>query len=144
MRIKLMTAMLAGAAMLSPALAQTSAPSRELPHDRGYDKPSPRTDAINAHEGHVTDSLNAQANGAATANATASTTAQAQYEVDRQSYMDALIKHDAAVDRTDMRYARQQRAYADAMAVWRIQVQECKKGHRRACDLPPPSVSDYY
>jgi hypothetical protein len=148
MRTTLILAGLAGAALLSPALAQTAAdpnaPHRELPYDRGYDKPSARADAVNAKEGPVTDSLNAQANAAASTTATTSASAQAQYDLDRQAYMDALVRHDAAVNRTDVRYARQQRAYADAMAVWRVQVDECKKGHRRACDLPPPNVADYY
>lgn len=151
MRTQLMLAALAGVAMLSPALAQTAdpaAPTRELPYDRGYDKPTARADAVNAQEAPVTATLNGQANVAASANAnaTASSNAadQAQYDLDRQAYLDALVKHDRAVNRTDARYVRQQRAYADAMAVWRVQVQECKKGHQRACELPPPNVADYY
>jgi hypothetical protein len=147
MRKQLILAVLAGVAGLSPSHAQTASPTsptRELPYDRGYDKPSPRTDAVNAKEGPVTDSLNAQANTAAATTASASTTNQAQYDLDRQAYIDALVQHDAAVNRTDARYMRQQRAYADAMAVWRVQVQECKKGHQRACNLPTPNVADYY
>ncbi len=69
---------------------------------------------------------------------------QAQYDADRQAYLAALVQHDRAVDRTDARYVRQQRAYADAMAVWRVQVAECKKGRSSACKMPPPSVADYY
>jgi len=147
MRTKLMLAALAGVAMIAPAIAQTTAPAaptRELPYDRGYDKPTARADAVNAKEGPVTDTLNAQANGAAATTAASSTANQAQYDVDRQAYLDALVQHDRAVNRTDARYMRQQRAYADAMAVWRVQVQECKKGHQRACQLPPPNVSDYH
>lgn len=146
MRTKLILAALAGVAIIAPTVAQTAAPAptRELPYDRGYDKASPRTDAINAKEGPVTDTLNAQANGSAATTAATSTVNQAQYDVDRQAYLDALVQHDRAVNRTDARYVRQQRAYADAMAVWRVQVQECKKGHQRACQLPPPNVSDYY
>lgn len=144
----LIVAALAGTALLSPAHAQTAAdpaaPRQPLPYDRGYDKPSAHTDAVNAKEGPVTDALNARADAAATATAAASAGDQAQYELDRQAYMAALVQHDRAVDRTDARYVRQQRAYADAMAVWRVQVQECKRGHQRACDLPTPNVADYY
>jgi hypothetical protein len=149
MRTKLIAAALAGAAMLSPAIAQTAnpaAPTQELAQDRGYDKPTARANAVNAQEAPVTAALNGQSDAAATATPPGAPTpaAQAQYDVDRQAYLDALMKHDRAVDRTDARYMRQQRAYADAMSVWRVQVQECKKGHQRACELPPPNVSDYY
>jgi hypothetical protein len=149
MRTKFMLAALAGAAMLSPAIAQTAnpaAPNQELAQDRGYDKPTARADAVNAQEAPVTAALNGQSGAAAAATPPGAPTpaAQAQYDVDRQAYLDALMKHDRAVDRTDARYMRQQRAYADAMSVWRVQVQECKKGHQRACELPPPNVSDYY
>jgi len=144
----LILAALAGTALLTPALAQTAAapntPHQELPYDRGYDKPSARADAVNAKEGPTTDALNAQADASAAATATTSADAQAQYDADRAAYLAALVQHDRAVNRTDARYARQQRAYADAMAVWRVQVQECKRGHQRACDLPPPNVADYY
>jgi hypothetical protein len=149
MRTKLMLAALAGAAIVSPVLAQTTnpnAPHQELAQDRGYDKPTARADAVNAQEAPVTAALNGQFDAAAASATSGAPTpaAQAQYDVDRQAYLDALMKHDRAVDRTDARYMRQQRAYADAMSVWRVQVQECKKGHQRACELPPPNVSDYY
>ena len=147
MRTNLMLLALASTAIVTPVLAQTAnpaAPRQELPYDRGYDKPSARTDAVNAKEGPATDALNAQANVGAATTAATSTANQAQYDMDRQAYIDALVQHDAAVNRTDGRYMRQQRAYADAMAVWRVQVQECKKGHQRACDLPSPNVADYY
>ncbi len=58
--------------------------------------------------------------------------------------MDALVKHDAAVNRTDARYVRQQAAYADAMRVWRRQVWACHHGHPRACDLPAPYPAAFY
>jgi hypothetical protein len=147
MRTKLMLAALAGAAILSPAVAQTgnpNAPHQELAQDRGYDKPTARADAVNAQEAPATAALNGQSDAAASASASTSVANQAQYDVDREAYVTALVKHDRAVDRTDARYMRQQRAYADAMSVWRVQVQECKKGHQRACELPPPNVSDYY
>lgn len=147
MRTKLILAALAGVAALSPALAQTAnptAPTRELPYDRGYDKPTARADAVNAQEAPVTATLNGQSSVAAQGSASATAAGQAQYDLDREAYMSALVRHDAAVNRSDARYMRQQRAYADAMSVWRIQVQECEKGHQRACKLPPPNVADYY
>ncbi|PZU08555.1 hypothetical protein [Sphingomonas sp.] len=147
MRTKLIAAVLAGVALLTPAIAQTADPHaahQELAQDRGYDKPTARADAVNAKEGPVTDALNARAGASASATAATSEADRAQYDLDRQAYLEALVRHDAAVDRTDARYMRQQRAYADAMSVWRIQVQACKKGHQRACDMPPPNVSDYY
>ena len=58
--------------------------------------------------------------------------------------MDALVKHDAAVNRTDARYVRQQVAYADAMTAWRAQVRACKNGYKRACNAPTPNPADFY
>lgn len=89
----------------------------------------------------------AQTNAAAATNAVNAEVAaanQAQYETDRQAYMAALVQHDRAVDRTAARTVRQQTAYADAMAVWRVQVEQCKKGRQKACELPPPNPADYY
>ncbi|SFR80285.1 hypothetical protein [Sphingomonas jatrophae] len=131
-----------------PALSQTSvppngptSPTRELPYDRGYDKPSARADAVNAAEAPVTADLNTAVNGATVQRDAA---AEAQYRADRDAYMVALARHDRAVNRSDARYARQQIAYADAMAAWREQVRACKKGYRRACDAPAPNVADFY
>ena len=69
---------------------------------------------------------------------------QAQYEADVAAYRDAVKAHAMATMKDDARYARQQRAYADAMAQWRIQVAECKKGSKTACDLPTPAPAAYY
>ncbi len=68
----------------------------------------------------------------------------AKYAADRDAYMAALIEHDHAVDRYDRRYARQQDAYADAMAAWRRQVDACHRGISAACRAPTPRVSDFY
>lgn len=97
-----------------------------------------------AQQAQSTAALNAEvatANGAA---ATANAANQAQYDADRQAYMDALTAHDAAVDRSDARYVRQRNAYADAMAVWRVQADACKRGHQKACKAPTPNPADYY
>jgi len=145
-------ALLAATILSSAALAQTDPQSgRPVTEEvqRGYvGVPSPAEPAVDAAQKPVTQSLNNQvsaADAAASAtNAAAAADAQAQYDADRAAYMDALVKHDAAVNRTDARYARQQSAYANAMSAWRIQVAACKAGHHRACDLPAPAASDYY
>ena len=125
--------LLAGALALGitlPALAQAYDPNSSQPAPSG---PNPGTVAANAQVAATVDA-------AAAMNAEG----QAQYDADRAAYLAALAQHDRAVDRTDARYARQQRAYADAMAVWRWQVQRCKQGHQRACDLPTPDPSAFY
>jgi hypothetical protein len=95
-----------------------------------------------AHAGAA--GLNRQVAVANAANAGRDAVAQAQYDADRAAYVDALVRHDAAVDRTNARYVRQQTAYADAMEAWRFQVAACKKGKRKACDMPPPNPANYY
>jgi len=70
--------------------------------------------------------------------------AQAQYEADMASYRAALRAHHRAVV-ADARIAdRQQRAYADAMAVWRHQVYACKHGNNRACKAPTPDPAAFW
>jgi hypothetical protein len=157
MAFKPMLGVLLAATAIMPVLAQDAAPppgpegsAQEVA--RGYaNPPMPNQAAINAAGRPGTAALNNQV-AAADANAQASNdaavqmdaAAQAQYEVDRQAYMEALLRHDHAVKRTDARYDRQQRAYADAMYAWRRQVYACKQGHKAACDMPPPDPSRYY
>lgn len=64
----------------------------------------------------------------------------ARYAADMAAYLDA--RHIAAADR--MRYDRQQRAYADAMAAWRDQVRACRRGYQRACEAPTPDPAAFY
>jgi hypothetical protein len=158
MPIKPFLGVLLAATAIAPTLAQTAAAPPPGPDGsaqqeaRGYaNPPMPNQEAINAGGRAGTASLNnqvASANASVKAtndaNAAMSAEQQAQYEIDREAYMDALMHHDAAVNRTDVRYARQQRAYADAMFAWRRQVYACKHGHQRACDLPPPDPSRFY
>ena len=158
MPIKPLLGVLLAATAIAPALAQTTAAPPPGPEGsaqqvaRGYANPAmPNQEAINAGGRAGTASLNnqvaaadASVKAANDANAAMSAEQQAQYEIDREAYMDALVQHDAAVNRTDARYLRQQRAYADAMFAWRRQVYACKKGHQRACDLPPPDPSRFY
>ena len=154
MRKRLLGSLIAATMLAAaPSWAQVADPAtgRDAATEaaRGYvGVPSPNQAAVDASEKPITNALNGQAGAAAsvqtTAAATLSADQQAQYDADRASYINALVKHDAAVSRTDARYARQQRAYADAMSVWRVQVAECKKGKQAACRMPPPNVSDYY
>lgn len=134
----------------APALAQTNTgrtPQEE--YQRGYAAtPMPNQAAINANGAAQVDRLNGAAAAASQADtdaqAATSQANQAQYDADRAAYMEALVRHDHAVNRADMRYRRQQNAYADAMAVWRAQVTECKRGNRQACNMPAPNPADFY
>lgn len=158
MSVKNLAGLLLAAAALAPAMAQTAAGTENTgrsaaeEYQRGYAAtPMPHQDAINAGGAPGTAALNNQvatttgagnaANDAAMAQYQES---QAEYDADRAAYMDALVKHDASVNRADARYVRQQRAYADAMRVWRAQVWACKHGHPRACDMPPPDPARFY
>ena len=147
--------LLLAATAIIPALAQTTSGtentgrSPQEEYQRGYaTTPMPHQDAINAAGAPATAALNnnvaatSQANSDATAQDAAAT--QAQYEADRAAYLDALVQHDHAVNRTDARYARQQNAYADAMRVWRAQVWACKHGHPSACNAPTPNPAAFY
>ncbi|AYJ86803.1 hypothetical protein D3Y57_13625 [Sphingomonas paeninsulae] len=69
---------------------------------------------------------------------------QARYDEDRAAYIAArrARHHEAAVDAQI--YDRQQRAYADAMYAWRIQVADCKRGHQAACKAPTPDPANFW
>lgn len=69
---------------------------------------------------------------------------RAQYAADMEAYRRSMRAHRRAVVADNAHYDHQQRAYADAMAAWRMQVRECKKGHPRACKAPTPNPADYY
>lgn len=155
MSIRLILSAVVLATVASPALAQTapepsSVPGSPattgtpLPDDRGYDKSTPRTRAVDAVEAPVTADLNATSALGSEIIATTAAEDKAQYELDREAYWAALIQHDRSVRRTDARWARQQGAYADAMAAWRLQVAECKRGNRKACDRPTPTPDQFY
>ena len=107
--------------------------------------------AVDAQEAPVTQTLNnavaAVGNDAEKKNADNQAQyadAKAQYEADRAAYRAAVEAHGQAVMRDDIRYDRQQHAYADAMAAWRLQVAECQAGHRKACDAPTPDPASFY
>lgn len=127
----------------TPAPASSADPAtagNPLPEDRGYDKDSARTRAIDASGRPAVQA----ANGAVLARSDAQTAAgtvapSAQYEADVAVYRDALRAH-----RHDVRhYARQQQAYGEAMADWRIQVDACRRGKNAVCSMPAPDPADY-
>lgn len=160
MSTKNLIGLLLAASALAPALAQTqtnggaenTGRSAQEEYQRGYAAtPMPHQDAINAASAPNTAALNSNVASTTAANNDANAAVMAQYQesqeqyaADQQAYMDALVKHDAAVNRTDARYVRQQHAYADAMRVWRAQVWACKHGNNRACDAPPPNPASFY
>lgn len=144
-----LTLVLAGAMLAAaPALAQSAdpaSPRTPLPADRGYDKPDPRTDAINAPNRAELAATNNAANVASSA-ATAASQAnvQAAYDYDMANYLDALRAHDARAARDRAHYEHQQRAYADAMRVWRTQVYDCNRGIIAACRAPTPNPAAFW
>jgi hypothetical protein len=146
---KIVAALLLAAGALTQAQAQESdAATGRSPaelYQRGYNSATTAGQAPDPASAAQVAAVNDAANAATAGNvARVAPADQAQYEADRAAYVDGLIAHNAAVDRTDARYARQQAAYADAMAAWRLQVAACKKGKRKACEMPPPDIADYY
>lgn len=152
--------LLLAASAIAPAFAQAQTSggaentgrSAQEEYQRGYAAtPMPHQDAINAAGAPTTAAINNQVSTTTAANNSANDAVVAQYQesqeqyaADQRAYMDALVKHDAAVNRTDARWVRQQHAYADAMRVWRAQVWACKHGNNRACNAPPPNPASFY
>jgi hypothetical protein len=114
----------AALAVASPALAQTA------PADNTSS--SAVADANNQAAAQAQHQTNMNAND------------QARYEEDRAAYIAAVRSrhHEAAVDAHI--YDRQQRAYADAMYAWRVQVADCKHGRRAACNAPTPDPANFW
>lgn len=133
-------ALAAIAALTIPAFAQSADPGEPrtpLPYDRGYDKPSPRTDAINAPNRAKRADLNASVAARSGVTYTIDPADLAAYEAAIRAHDDALIEN-------EIRYQRQQRAYADAMAAWRFDVAACRSLARTICDVPSPIIADFY
>lgn len=94
----------------------------------------------------------AAANGLAAAQADARTLSvdevnqdrAAANSADRAAYRAAVMAHAATLIGDQVRYERQEAAYADAMWAWRQQVRACKRGNTRVCNQPVPSYSTYY
>ena len=70
--------------------------------------------------------------------------AQSQYANDMAAYRKSITAAGNATIRDQARYDNQQRAYADAMFAWRMQVKACDRGHVKACKAPTPDPADYY
>jgi hypothetical protein len=161
----MLTRLIAGAALLALATplaaqnaAQTSPPTQPgskddpgtprapLPNDRGYDKPQVRTEAINAQTRDDVARANSTTNvtsGSSVSAAAIQADLQAQYNADMAAWLNAMRTRDANIAANAAQYDRQQRAYADAMYVWRQQVRDCERGFQFACNRPTPNPADY-
>ncbi len=119
-------------------------PRTPLPADRGYDKPQPRTEAINAPNRDDVAAANMNANAATTgAGSARSAEAQIVYDADMAAWMAAMEARGEKIAADRSTYLQQQRAYADAMEAWRRQTAACQAGATAACKLPTPNPADY-
>jgi hypothetical protein len=156
--------LIAGAALVAlaaPLAAQNAAPTNPptqpgtkedpgtprtpLPADRGYDKPQVRTEAINNPNKDEVAAANSMTSGSSAAGTAAAISAdlQGQYNADMAAWLDAMRTRDARIAANASHYDRQQRAYADAMYVWRMQVRDCEHGFQFACNRPTPNPADF-
>lgn len=121
----------AAALFAAPALAQAQSPADEPPPVPG--------------PGSAAASANADAAAVASTQNTVSIRPedQAAYDADVAAYRVELQAHRRTA-RADAAYAaRQERAYADAMHAWRIQVADCKRGIGAACRAATPRPADF-
>lgn len=137
------------ATMAVPALAlqlpaEPTQPTKELPTDRGYDKHTPKHDAVDAAEKPVTQSLNTRVETATDARAAARVRNENQYQADLAAYASALARYDRREASKEDYYTRQRAAYADAMEAWRWQVEDCNRGILKECKKPTPQPADYF
>lgn len=114
------------------------------------DKNDAAHQAADAREVPQTQSLNNQVGSAISQAQTNNAVAQAQndinqqqYEADKAAYEQALRDHHREVLATDATFMRQREAYALAMRDWRAQVEQCKKGYQKVCELPAPDPMKY-
>ena len=114
------------------------------------DKNDAAHQAADAREVPQTQSLNNQVGSAISQAQTNNAVAQAQndinqqqYEADKAAYEQALRDHHREVLATDATFMRQREAYALAMRDWRAQVEMCKKGYQKVCELPAPDPMKY-
>ena len=105
---------------------------------------TPATTAADVREQPVTQALNNNVAVNAQANTAASNAQQNQYELDRASFRAEVVARREKIEMDQEAYARQQMAYADAMAAWRIQNDECKRGILKSCKKPTPVPADFY
>jgi hypothetical protein len=134
---------LAAALVAVPALA-----TAQMQDTTPVQAPSPASEAVSAQTAPGVAAANADA--AAEANLRGgmikadNVGATAVYARDMAAYRTAVRRHNRTLIRDQVRYDRQQRAYADAMAVWRDQVAACKRGSARACRAPTPDPAAFY
>lgn len=153
MRMLPLLAAIAAASPIAALPAQTAAPQSAPADAAGTADPfQPENDGSAAASATVppggiapgvdpgTMSANAAVAGDIAAVKTVNATNRAQHAADMAAYDAAMRDH----VRKSARYARQQRAYADAMAAWRIQVAACEKGKSVACNAPAPDPANFY
>lgn len=102
--------------------------------------------AADAREQPITEALNRDEAAQARAASAASSAQQTQYELDRAAFRAEIAARREKILMDEAAYARQQNAYAyaDAMAAWRIQNDECKRGILKSCTKPTPIPADFY
>jgi len=135
--------------LAAPAWTQNTTPLPEAKtpgqaaaqYQKGYNAPN-SPDATGGNAG--TTSLNTGVAAGTTAQLEGNAEAQAQYANDMASYRQAVEAHARASIRDQARYDNQQRAYADAMFAWRMQVRACERGRVKACKAPTPDPADFY
>lgn len=137
----------AGVALATPLAAQT-APAADarapLELDLGREGDSARSDAgaLESRPGVVAANREALAKSAQSGAVVAGE--QARYAADLANYRAALLANQRTISRDAAIEARQERAYALAMADWRAQVDACDRGKSRACKAPAPNPADYW
>jgi hypothetical protein len=145
MRILFLATLLAATA--TPALAQSTtdpaAASKPLPYDRGYDKDTARTRAINDSGRPAVEDANNAVLAQSNEQLRSGGIDETKYAADVAAYNTALRQNRRIVAADEALYAERSRAYAQAMADWRAQVAACDRGHNRACRLPTPNPADY-
>lgn len=113
----------------------------------GQDTNNPRSNTIAAGTAPgvaaANDAANADASAAAAVRADLAQEDQALYRQDVAAYEDARRARRSQIAHDQSYYDRQQRAYAQAMADWRLQAEACRKGSMRACNAPTPRPGDY-
>lgn len=129
MSIRIMAAALAMTIVAAPAVAQTH---------------TPQSDAISAATAPGTAAANDRAGARVAQRAGGQAVDQARYAEDMAAYGRAVRARHRGMVRDERTYGRQQRAYADAMADWRLQVAACRRGNTRMCRMPAPDPSRYF
>ena len=133
----------AAACLTTPAVAQSD-PAQPVNNGSAAASMTVPPGQVAAGNDAGTQSLNAGVNGNIQATQAVNAANQAQYQSDLDAYDRAIVHHGQQISRQDAHYAHQQRAYAEAMEAWRMQVAACKRGHTVACNAPPPDPANFY